>query len=52
MDDLGPWIEKHGINDAESSHLPNCTPGSLFLAPNDLDYGDEVACVRASYHHW
>lgn len=47
---VGAWIEKYGINDAESSHLPNYVPGSFFLAPNDLDYRGTVGYVRASYH--
>jgi len=47
---FGAWIEKYTLNDAESSNLPNYTPGSFFLAPNDLDYRGNVAYIRASYH--
>jgi MtrB/PioB family decaheme-associated outer membrane protein len=47
---VGGWIEKYDVNDAAQSDLPNYTPGSFFLSPNNLDYRGTVGYVRASYH--
>lgn len=47
---VGGWIERYGVNDAETSGLRNYVPGAFFMAPNDMDYRGTVGYVRASYH--